>query len=399
MIEANSNPRRCGAFAVRSVETLAAAAGFALLLGVTAPAAALSEAPEAPTSTADLGGPRVLDGVVAVVDGDPITLRELKRYGVTGAPFLPAEVRGDYRALLESMIEHRLLKAEFAKNGISAPDAMVDRYIASVLEDSHQTRASLDADIAKSGLTWKDYYERMREEVQRIQLINLLIRSRVNVPEEEVRRVWEEDPKYLESEKLDVGAIFLPLPLSGEEADKLREQAGEVVKAARSNFEAAAKKYSKGPGAAEGGHLGEFRRGAMAPQFEKGLQGLKPGQVSEPVEGPGGLYIVKLIGIKSSGRVPFDDVKKELTEKLYQKRLSERYDKWANEDLRKDHRIENLVEGLALLAAANKEAPPPAPVAVLPGAQGTEGAAAGAAATAPGAATSGGAVAPTPAAK
>jgi peptidyl-prolyl cis-trans isomerase SurA len=244
----------------------------------------------------------------------------------------------------------------------------VDRYIASVLQDSNQTRASLDADIARTGLTWKDYYERMREEVQRIQLINLLIRSRVNVPEEEVRRVWEEDPQFLESEKLDVAAIFLPLPLSGEEADKLRAQSAEVVEAARSNFEAAAKKYSKGPAAAEGGHLGEFRRGALAPQFEKGLQGLKPGQVSEPVEGPGGLYIVKLIGIKSSGRVPFDDVKKELGEKLYQKRLSERYEKWANEDLRKDHRIDNLVEGLALIAAADKASPLPPAAATLPGA-------------------------------
>ena len=335
-------------------------------------------APAVPAAATDATSPRLLDGVVAVVDGDPITLRELKRYGVTGAPFLPPEVRNDYSALLDSMVEHRLLKAEFDKNGIHAPDDMVERYIAGVLEENHQTRASLEFDIAKAGLTWKDYFERMREEVQRIQLINLLIRSRVNVPEEAVKRVWENDPQYLESEKLQVGVIFLPLPLAGEEADKLREKAPEVVKAARSNFAAAAKKYSKGPAASEGGDLGEFRRGSLAAQYETGLKGLDVGDVSEPVEGPGGLYIVKLIGIKSSGRVPFDDVKKELTEKLYEKRLNERYQKWATEDLRKDHRVENLVDKLAL-TAASEDAPaaPAAPSLIPPTVPVPEGAATG----------------------
>jgi peptidyl-prolyl cis-trans isomerase SurA len=362
MIAASSNLPRRGLSGVRCADGvrggLVAAGALALLVAAVVPCAA--EPAQVPPSSS-----RMLDGVVAVVDGDPITLRELKRYGIEGAPFLPPDVRNDHRALLNSMIEHRLLKFEFEKNGITAPDAMVERYIASVLEDGKQTRAQLDADIARVGLTWKDYFERMRDEVQRIQLVNMQIRSRVNIPEEEVRREWENNPKYRESEKLTVGVIFLPVPL-GANPDDARAEAAGVQKEARGNFEAAARKYSKGPAASEGGMLGDFTRGSMAPHFEKAMEGLGEGDVSQPVEGPGGLYIVTIADLKSAGRVPFDDVKKEIGDRLYEQRLSERYQKWATEDLRKDHRVDIMVDELALIAADPKAAAIPAPAATLP---------------------------------
>ncbi len=377
MIAANSNPVPCGASGVRFAEdshragtrgarvlVRVAALGFVASVAfgaaaVTIPSVATA-APE-PPSTEPLRNSRFDNGVVAVIDGDPITLRELKKYGQNSAPFLPPEVRDDYRALLDSLIESKLLRFEFEKNGIVAPDEMVDRYIASVLQENNQSRQSLEADIARAGLSWKDYHERMREEVQRIQLVNLLIRSRVNVPEEEVRRAWESDPQYVESEKIVVAAIFLPVTTSGNDGDAL-EQAKKVQKEASSDFEDAAKKYSKGPAASEGGVLGEFKRGTMAPHFEKALTGLDEGEVSEPVYGGGGYYIVKLVDTKSSGRRDFDEVKKDIGDQIYEQRLSDRYKKWVTEDLRKDHRIDNLVDSLALIAAGSGPAPAPAPV-------------------------------------
>jgi len=390
MIEAGSSPRTHGASDVRYAEVSGSRStdfaatpcstrtprGFVVLAAVLAlgivsgtaqavekkPAGAVAPAQPAADkpSTAVLTNSRFDNGVVAVIDGDPITLRELKNYGITGAPFLPPDVRGDYRALLDSMIEHRLLKFEFEKNGIHPPDEMVERYIAGVLEESRQTRAALEIDVAKAGLSWKDYFERMREEVARIQLVNLLIRSRVNVSEEEVKRAWENNSEFLESEKLVVAAIFIPSPLIGEGAEAGEQQALEVQKKARSDFAATAREYSKGPGAADGGELGEFQRGTMAPHFEKALKGLGDGDVSMPVQGPGGYYIVKLVDTKSEGRKPFEEVKEELTEKIYENRLTERYKKWVTEDLRKDHRIDNLVDSLAIIAAGADAPPTPA---------------------------------------
>ena len=355
------SPRSRRAGRVVAVVGLACLVAGCSLLGITEDEEETSEAsaataaapvgPRTAVSLQSLQAEGVYDGVVAVIDGEPITLRELKLYGVEGAPFLPPSVRSDYRSLLDSMIEQRLLRAEFKKNGVTASDQMVNKYIDSVLEENNQTRAALQADIAKSGLTWSSYFDRMRDEVQRIQLVNLLIRSRVNMPEEEVRRAWEEDPQYLQSEKLKVAAIFVPAEIGAEEASKRR--ADEVRTQAKSNFSKAAKEHSKGPAAEDGGEMGSFERGSMASHYEKGLQGLGEGDVSVPIEGPGGYYIIKLLDVETAGRRPFEDVKEKLADDLYDKRLNERYAKWLSEDLRKDHRIEYLVDSLAVDASGS----------------------------------------------
>ncbi|HYB98481.1 MAG TPA: peptidylprolyl isomerase [Candidatus Limnocylindrales bacterium] len=291
-----------------------------------------------------------VNSVVAVVDGEPITVGDLRAYRRTGGPFLPEELRHDNRALLQSMIERRLLKAEFEKNGVRVDDATVERYIEGILRESGQSRAEIEVALSRVGLSWKDYFERMREEVQRVALVNLLIRSRVNVPDEEVEEAWENDPAFKQNEKLVVADIFLPLPADEAAAAAVRAQAAEVARQARSDFEEAARKHSKGPGAAEGGTLGEFERGTMADYFEKALTGLDEGDVSAPIEGGGGIHIVKLIDVKKSGRRPLAEVKEEIREKLYERRLQERYEKWASEDLRREHRVEILMTDLSGIA-------------------------------------------------
>ncbi len=356
---ADVSPRAGRGRTARAAAAVLALAVFALPVGAgaeTTPAPTPAPA-DAKPPTAVLKDTRFDNGVVAVVDGDPITLRELKQYGVKSAPFLPPEVRNDYRELLDTMIEQRLLRYEYEKNGIVASDEMVDRYIAGILQESHQSRQQLELDIAKAGLTWKEYFERMREEVQRIQLVSLLIRSRVNVPQEEVREVWENDPTFLESEKLVIAAILVPSPTTGEDGERGRQKALEVHLEAKKDFEDAAKEHSKLPGASEGGTLGEFTRGSLAPHLEDALEGLDEGDVSEPVPGAGGWWIVKLVDVKSAGRVPFEEVQEQLADKLYEERMQERYRKWVNEDLRKDHRVDNMLDRLAVIAAQSTAAP------------------------------------------
>jgi len=301
--------------------------------------------------SADSADSKVLGGLVAVVDGNPITLRELRDYQRT-AVFLPPEMRSDFQAMLQSMIERQLLLAEFEKNGIKVSDEMVERYIEGILQQNGQTRAQVEKAVADAGLKWSDYFERMREEVQRLSLINMLIRARVNVTPEEVERAWKSDPAFMQSEKLELAEIFLPLPADPEAAAAVRLQAVEVEREARRNFADAARKYSKGPGAAEGGQLGEFERGTMAAHFEKATAGLGKGDISQPIEGAGGLHIVKVSAIHSKGRQPLEEVSKQIHDKLYEKRLEERYRKWVTEDLRAEHRVEILLDDLALVAGS-----------------------------------------------
>ncbi len=57
-----------------------------------------------------------------------------------------------------------------------------------------------------------------------------------------------------------------------------------------------AKKYSQDPGSGkEGGDLGFFERGKLMPEYEKASFALERGQMSQPVETPFGLHLIKLV--------------------------------------------------------------------------------------------------------
>lgn len=62
------------------------------------------------------------------------------------------------------------------------------------------------------------------------------------------------------------------------------------------DFQTLARQYSEDPGSAMmGGELGFFRRGELAPEYEATSLGLKPGEISDPVETMFGFHLIQLL--------------------------------------------------------------------------------------------------------
>lgn len=315
--------------------------------------AVLSMAFAAASASANDG--KLVNGIVATVDGEPITLREFQRFRATTSPFLHPDERGGYEAALDAMIESVLLRREYERNGLDPSREDVDRYIDGTLAQTRTSREQLEGALAEAGMTTEEYYQRMREEVQRALLIDLMIRSRVNVTSEEVERTWKTSDEFLEPEQVEIAHIYLPFPRSGDPAEvaAVRAQAEEIYQSVRrGGFAGAARKYSKGPTASDGGELGEFARGSMADHFETAVSGLDEGEVSRPIEADGAIHIIRLVDVRKPKRVPLADVEEQIRDRIYEERLESRYRRWAEEDLRKGHLISIYVEELALIAAS-----------------------------------------------
>ena len=79
--------------------------------------------------------------------------------------------------------------------------------------------------------------------------------------------------------------------------DEARTRAEEVVVLLRDGAEwvATHREYSDEPGAAEGGSLGRFERGAMVPAFENVAFLLAPDEISDVVETPFGFHIIQRV--------------------------------------------------------------------------------------------------------
>jgi hypothetical protein len=122
----------------------------------------------------------VVNRILALVDGEPITLYELKDFAA-GDARLSQALAANRAEVLDLLITKHLIAMEVQKQGIVVQDADVDRYIASIRERNKINEEQLDAALAQQGLTRERYRAQVREELQRAQLINREIRGKVSV--------------------------------------------------------------------------------------------------------------------------------------------------------------------------------------------------------------------------
>jgi peptidyl-prolyl cis-trans isomerase SurA len=86
-------------------------------------------------------------------------------------------------------------------------------------------------------------------------------------------------------------------------------------------FDALAKTASNGPTAAQGGDLGEFTRGKLAPQLEQKTFSLQPDQFTEPIRTKQGFVILKVTQHNPGGDASFQSVEPQVQEALFMERM------------------------------------------------------------------------------
>ncbi|MGI4849751.1 MAG: peptidylprolyl isomerase [Janthinobacterium lividum] len=104
------------------------------------------------------------------------------------------------------------------------------------------------------------------------------------------------------------------------------------------SFEEVAKLYSNDLSASKGGDLGWIYPGDTVPEFERAMDGLQIGQVSDPVETPFGFHLIKVLERKT------DDVSKERQRLAARQVIRERKQAEAVEDWLRQVRDRAYVE-------------------------------------------------------
>ncbi len=318
----------------------------------SAPRAKAGTAAATPKANDDLlASPEVVNRIVATIDGEPVTLYELQTFSAqmkqrasTGGEQPPT----DQRAMLDELVLEKIMRKQVEAQGVTATDQQIDAYIMSIKERNKIDDAQLRAALAQQGLSWEQYRTQVKTDIERAALINKEIRNKVNVSPEEIERYYKEHlDQYGAKEKAHVRLISLLVPADAtpEQRAAIRADAEKVRSdaAGGKDFAALAKAKSQGPGAQDGGDIGEIERGQMESAFEKAVFALKPGQVSEVVETDTGFHIFKLEERSGDAHQPLAEVSDDIREKLYRENMEERYDRWLKQDLRAKYHVEILL--------------------------------------------------------
>lgn len=283
------------------------------------------------SATAHAG--EVVDRVAALVNDDVVTLVEVQqRAGPLHEQLLRANVK-DARAeaqrrALEELIGEKLMDGELAGLHVDVSDGELDLAIEDVKKQNGITDpAAFEGALTAQGFTTRSYRDFMRKQLSKVKLLNIKVKSKIKIADEDVRTEWQRMAK-LDSQDLELHARHLLIQVASdappekvEEARKAALAALEKARTAGTDFAELARTSSQGPSAKDGGDLGWFRRGTMVPEFEKAAFQLEPGGTSEPVRTRFGWHLIHLDEKRHAAPRPFEEMKEQLREKLYREQI------------------------------------------------------------------------------
>jgi len=289
-------------------------------------------------------GAEVVDRVVAIINDSIITLSELNAAAAIVLDKLKKEGQGDAPGIeelrprvLEDLVEQKLIKQASDKAGIDVSDREIDNAIDDIKrQNRHMTQEQLMLALARSGLTYREYREQLKEQIRQVKFMNMEFRSKISVQDEDIENYYRQHiDDYYEAPKYRISCIVI-----SPDDRQLMEKRIEVVREALAegrDFAELARLYSDGPNADGGGDLGRLSSGELDPEIEKTALALGPGEVSEPLERPEGTYIIKLNEGLRADPIPLERVRGIIRETLFSKAMEERFNFWLAEQKKLAH--------------------------------------------------------------
>ncbi len=260
-------------------------------------------------ATAQAPGKRIilLDRIVAVVNEDVITRRDLDdRMRVVsvqlreqGTPAPPTDVLE--KQVLDRMIYTRV-QLQFAKEtGLRVDDGQLDSAIARIAENNKITPAKLRETLEKDGVSFAKFREDIRDEIVMSRLREREVDNKITVAESEIDNLLNalksQDGK---SEEFDLSHILVRVPeqASPEQLRDRRARAEQALAQIKggTDFRQVAASFSDAPDSVQGGAMGWRELARLPSIFAETVKSMSPGEVSPILRSPNGMHIVRLNG-------------------------------------------------------------------------------------------------------
>jgi peptidyl-prolyl cis-trans isomerase SurA len=284
---------------------------------------------------ASTAGARVVDGIVAVANDEPITFSEFRESvaETLGIPEGDADIylRGekDRRRILaglETLIDSVLVRQELKKLDMPITEKDVDRSVESVWRTNNMSEADFLAALATEGISLEAYRRRIRWQMERGAVVRAKKMKEITVTEEETKAYFQENAeRFLVGADVLLETLFLPFPPEGPGSDngvRIRtaaQRASEIVRSGATFTEAAGLLSSVVPGITAFSS-GFVKTEDLLPEIGREVRRLRTGENSPPIFTEGGAHLVKVLERRGGTLPEFSTVRTMLSEELFDQR-------------------------------------------------------------------------------
>jgi peptidyl-prolyl cis-trans isomerase SurA len=287
--------------------------------------------------------------------------------------------------VLRDLIDQQLLLDKGKDLSITGDTDLIKRLDQMRKDMKLESMEDLEKEATKQGISWEDFKQNLRNQIITQKVIGEEVGSHLSMGKEEEQKFYDEHKNELEQpESIRLSEILIapktvapasatpsitaePSPSANPSAaaapgvapavappvaapaaappvappaeapvDEAARQAAEAaaLSAAQAkandllkqirdgaSFEDIAKKYSDGPSAADGGTLGQFKRGQLAKELEDKTFAMKAGEVTDVIRTKQGWVILKVVDHQMAGIPAMKDVLPKIQDALYYQKL------------------------------------------------------------------------------
>lgn len=255
---------------------------------------------------------QVVDKIVAKVDNNIVLESEVQKTYIEAISQAQQGMEAPTRCtIFESLLINKLMVAKAEIDSVLVTDAEVlvqaNNRFSMVMQQFGGDEAMLVEMYGKTAEQLKAELEEVIREQLIVDKMRKTITDGMTVSPAEVRAFYysiSKDSLPLFTSEATVGQIVRKPETSASVREQILAQLRQFkqdIGSGKSTFAELAKQHSEDPGsAAQGGDLGFFRRGELAPEYESTSLSLRPGEISDPIETQFGFHMIQLLEIKGS---------------------------------------------------------------------------------------------------
>jgi len=244
--------------------------------------------------------------VLATVNGEKITEKAYEHYLQLRQPQHPpsADKEKEKRAVLDEMTDRILLTQHATRNKLDQDPEIY--LLLKRVQENILVQAAIRKTLKDSPITEADLKKRFQEEAEKTHKTEYRVRHILVPTEADAARIIKQ---------LQTGAGFAAL-------------------ARQKSVDAETGK--------NGGDLGWMAPGQLVPEFQRAMDALKPGELSQPVQSSFGLHLIQVMERREQG-ASAERLRNAARSQLHMRKADERYRQWVRQ-LRDESYVETHLD-------------------------------------------------------
>ena len=274
------------------------------------------------------------DAIIAIVNDDVITLKDLRQYVAGIASQLrvenksPEEIRqimGDYEQKgLDKLIEDKLILAAANDKGIEVRDDIVDKRMKEI-KDRYPSEDDFLNALNAQGMTVSDLQQKLTDQLKVKYEVDMEVRDKIFVNPQDVTDYYNKHRvEFNRKPMVNLQSIFVSFDKYSKQEARSRADEARSRMMAGEDFDKIFQKYS------DSSSVGEVEQGQMVDAVENVVFNLKLEEVSDPVEVENGIYVFKAIGISPGKQQTLAEVKDQIYDKLLDDQFQAKFKEWVD---------------------------------------------------------------------